>query len=63
MELIIEIFCEEIPARMQRQAKIDFLQLFCKEFDALKIAYQGCEALIGPRRLALHVANLSLIHI
>jgi glycyl-tRNA synthetase beta subunit len=24
MELCIEIFMEEIPARMQRQAKIDF---------------------------------------
>ncbi len=59
MELIIEIFCEEIPARMQRQAKIDFLQLFCKEFDALKISYQGSEALIGPRRLTLHVANIA----
>ncbi len=59
MELIIEIFCEEIPARMQRQAKIDCLQLFCKEFDTLKIDHQNSEVFIGPRRLTLHVANIA----
>lgn len=59
MELIIEIFCEEIPARMQRQSKIDFLQLFKDEFDTLKISYHGNEALVGPRRLTLHVADIS----
>ena len=32
MELCIEIFMEEIPARMQRQAKIDFLQLLNHNF-------------------------------
>ena len=59
MELIIEVFCEEIPARMQRQSKIDFLQLFKDEFDTLKIQHQGSEALVGPRRLALHVSDIS----
>ncbi len=59
MELILEIFSEEIPARVQRQAKLDFLQLFNKEFDVLKLHHQNTEVFIGPRRLVLHVANLA----
>jgi glycyl-tRNA synthetase beta chain len=59
MELCIEIFMEEIPARMQRQAKIDFLQLFVNEFEALKLKCSVPEVFVGPRRLVLHVADIA----
>ena len=59
MELCIEIFSEEIPARMQRQAKIDFLQLFVNEFEGLKLKCSAPEVFVGPRRLVLHVADIA----
>ncbi len=59
MELCTEIFMEEIPARMQRQAKIDFLQLFVNEFESLKLNCSTPEVFVGPRRLALHVASIA----
>ena len=42
MELCIEIFMEEIPARMQRQAKFDLLLLFVNEFESLKLKTETC---------------------
>lgn len=60
MELCLEIFMEEIPARMQRQAKIDFLQLFNQEFESLKLKCSNKpEVFIGPRRMTLHVADIA----
>lgn len=59
MELCIEIFMEEIPARMQRQAKINFLQLFVNEFESLKLQCSTPEVFVGPRRLVLHVADIA----
>ncbi len=59
MELCIEIFMEEIPARMQRQAKIDFWQLFSNEFETLKLKCSAPEVFIGPRRMTLHVADIA----
>jgi len=59
MELCLEIFMEEIPARMQRQAKIDFLQLFSNEFETLKLKCSAPEVFIGPRRMTLHLASIA----
>lgn len=59
MELCLEIFMEEIPARMQRQAKIDFLHIFVQEFQNLKIKHSVPEVFIGPRRMMLHVADIA----
>lgn len=59
MELCIEIFMEEIPARMQRQAKVDFLQLFVNEFEGLKLECSTPEVFVSPRRLVLHVADIA----
>lgn len=59
MELCIEIFMEEIPARMQRQAKIEFLQLLVNEFENLKLKCSASEVFIGPRRMTLHVAHIA----
>jgi glycyl-tRNA synthetase beta chain len=59
MELCIEIFMEEIPARMQRQAKIDLLLLFVNEFESLKLKCSAPEVFVGPRRLSLHVENIA----
>ena len=59
MELCLEIFMEEIPARMQRQAKIDFQELFAKEFKDLRITCTDPEVFIGPRRIALYVKNIA----
>lgn len=59
MELCLEIFMEEIPARMQRNAKDNFKQLFSDEFTKLKIAATPPEVFIGPRRIVLYVANIA----
>lgn len=61
MELLIEIFMEEIPARLQRQAKTDFLQLFVNEFENLKLKCSPPEAFIGPRRMTLHIADTECV--
>lgn len=59
MELCLEIFMEEIPARMQRQAKTDFLQLFIQEFESLKLKCTTPEVFIGPRRMTVYVADIA----
>lgn len=59
MELLIEILCEEIPARMQAQAQQDFFDLWAKELNARKFKYLDMATFIGPRRITLVVKNLA----
>ncbi|WP_417310206.1 glycine--tRNA ligase subunit beta [Devosia sp.] len=57
-ELLLELFSEEIPARMQRKAA-DLLRK--KVTDALVdagLVYEGAKAFVTPRRLALTVTGL-----
>lgn len=50
-ELLFEIFCEEIPARMQKRAGDDLVKLMDAGLKAAGLAPNGSRALTGPRRL------------
>jgi glycyl-tRNA synthetase beta chain len=57
-DLLLELFSEEIPARMQRQAADDLQRLVCGALAERGLAYEGAAAHATPRRLALHIAGL-----
>ena len=58
-ELIIELFCEEIPARMQAKAEADLGGALQKALKEAGLSWDGFETASGPRRLAVFVAGLS----
>ncbi len=57
-DLLLELFCEEIPARMQRKAAEDLKSLVTNALVERGCVYEGAKAFATPRRLALHVAGL-----
>src|SRR3954469_2269191 len=57
-DLLLELFSEEIPARMQRRAAEDLKRLVTDALVARGFVYEGAKAFATPRRLALHVAGL-----
>ena len=57
-DLLLELFSEEIPARMQTQAADDLRRLVTDALVAKGLLYEGAAAFSTPRRLALHVAGL-----
>ena len=57
-DLLLELFSEEIPARMQRQAADDLKRLVTGAFVEANVLYEGARAFATPRRLALHVVGL-----
>ncbi|MCB1540249.1 MAG: glycine--tRNA ligase subunit beta [Rhodoblastus sp.] len=57
-DLLLELFSEEIPARMQRQAAGDLERLVTGALIERGLKFEGAVAHATPRRLALHVAGL-----
>ncbi len=57
-DLLLELFSEEIPARMQRKAAEDLQKLVTDALVERGFVYEGARAFATPRRLALHVAGL-----
>jgi glycyl-tRNA synthetase beta chain len=57
-DLLIELFSEEIPARMQRQAAEDLKRLVTNALVERNLIYEGAQSFVTPRRLALHVVGL-----
>ncbi len=57
-DLLLELFSEEIPARMQRQAADDLKRLVTGALVEANVTYEGAVAYATPRRLALHVVGL-----
>jgi glycyl-tRNA synthetase beta chain len=57
-DLLLELFSEEIPARMQRQAADDLKKLVTHALVDAGLAYEGAQSFATPRRLALHVVGL-----
>ena len=57
-DLLLELFSEEIPARMQRKAADDLRRLVTDALVERGLVYEGAKAFATPRRLALHVAGL-----
>ncbi|MEM7640959.1 MAG: glycine--tRNA ligase subunit beta [Pseudomonadota bacterium] len=58
-DLLIELFSEEIPARMQRRAAADLQKLMTDALVEAGLTYQGAVAHCTPRRLALSVQGLT----
>ncbi|ONG49044.1 glycine--tRNA ligase subunit beta [Pseudoroseomonas deserti] len=56
-ELLLELFSEEIPARMQARAAEDLARLVGEALKAAGLQAEGLKSLYGPRRLTL-VAEL-----
>ena len=57
-ELLVELFSEEIPARMQARAADDFKNLVTAKLKAAGLAFDSAIAHVTPRRLALVVDGL-----
>ena len=58
-DLLLELFSEEIPARMQRRAAENLKQLVTDALVDQGVTYEGAKAFATPRRLALHIAGLT----
>ena len=58
-ELFIELFSEEIPARMQAKAAEDLRSLVTNGLVEAGLAYEGAQVHVTPRRLALSVEGLN----
>lgn len=57
-ELLIELFSEEIPARMQHKAAEDLCQMVTNALVEAGLTYEGAQAHGGARRLVLSVEGL-----
>src|SRR6185436_13165883 len=57
-ELLLELFSEEIPARMQARAADDLKRLVSDGLKAAGLAFTEAHAFATPRRLALMVDGL-----
>jgi len=54
-DLLLELFSEEIPARMQARAAEDLRKAVTDRLVAAGLVYEGAKAFVTPRRLALAV--------
>jgi glycyl-tRNA synthetase beta chain len=57
-DLLLELFSEEIPARMQARAAEDLKTLVTEALRESGLAFREAHAESGPRRLVLHVEGL-----
>jgi glycyl-tRNA synthetase beta chain len=57
-DLLLELFSEEIPARMQAKAAEDLRRMVTDRLVAEGLVYEGAKAFATPRRLALTVHGL-----
>ncbi|MEO9876698.1 MAG: glycine--tRNA ligase subunit beta [Anderseniella sp.] len=59
-ELLLELFSEEIPARMQARAAADLQKLVTNALVEQGLTYESAKAHVTPRRLALCVDGLAV---
>ena len=57
-DLLLELFSEEIPARMQAKAADDLRRMVTDRLVAEGLVYDGAKAFATPRRLALTVVGI-----
>ena len=57
-DLLLELFSEEIPARMQARAAEDLRKLVTDRLVDAGLVYEGARAFVTPRRLALAVQGV-----
>lgn len=58
-DFLLELRCEEIPARMQEKARADLASLFEARLRALNLPFSSIESYATPRRLALIVRDVA----
>jgi len=59
-QFLFEIFCEEIPARMQARAEEDLARLMSDRLKEAGLKWDNLDAFSGPRRLGLVIEGLPL---
>ncbi|MEK9595639.1 MAG: glycine--tRNA ligase subunit beta [Rhodospirillaceae bacterium] len=59
-EFLLELFSEEIPARMQARAAADLKRIFVDGLQAAGLDFGSARAFVTPRRLALVIDDLPL---
>jgi glycyl-tRNA synthetase beta chain len=57
-DMLLELFSEEIPARMQAQAAKDLERLTVGALTERGFMFEGIKAFAGPRRLTLAITGL-----
>jgi glycyl-tRNA synthetase beta chain len=57
-DLLLELFSEEIPARMQAKAAEDLRRMVTDRLVAEGLVYEGAKAFATPRRLTLTVHGI-----
>jgi glycyl-tRNA synthetase beta chain len=57
-QLLLELFCEEIPARMQARAESDLERLLSETLKGAGLAWDSLVTFSGPRRLGLVIEGL-----
>lgn len=57
-DLLLELFCEEIPARMQAQAAKDLERIVVGALSDRGLMFEGAKMFAGPRRLTLALIGL-----
>jgi len=57
-DLLLELFSEEIPARMQAKAADDLRRMVTDRLVAEGLVYEGAKAFATPRRLASYIARV-----
>ncbi len=58
-QLLLELFCEEIPARMQAKAEADLGSALTKSLKDAGLSFGSVETLSGPRRLAVIIEDVA----
>ena len=58
-DLLLELFSEEIPARMQAGAARDLERLVVGALSDRGLLFEGIKAFAGPRRLTLAISGLA----
>ncbi|MFL6739050.1 MAG: glycine--tRNA ligase subunit beta [Sphingomicrobium sp.] len=59
-DFLLELFSEEIPARMQARARNDLARMFAESLGAAGLSHDGITTYSTPRRLALIARGLPL---
>jgi glycyl-tRNA synthetase beta chain len=57
-QLLLEFFCEEIPARMQARAEADLERLITERLKGAGLTWDSLQTFSGPRRLGLVIEGL-----
>lgn len=60
-EFLLEIFSEEIPARMQQKAADDLEKLVTDKLNDAKLTFEGVKSYVTARRLVLSITDLASV--